>query len=108
MSLRLKLKRRRKETIDSGPDEDQATSKTVEGGTTHVQTPKVVVPAPDDSGRGKSDTAPKERAVPVVLGSVRPEKVHETVPLADGGFKRRRVGSASWQYYCKHGRQRST
>ena len=33
--------------------------------------------------------------------------VYEEVPLAGGGFKRRRVGAKHWQVHCKHGGQRA-
>ena len=30
---------------------------------------------------------------------------HEQKPLANGGFKRRPIGSRYWAYFCRHGRQ---
>ena len=31
---------------------------------------------------------------------------YEEVPLAGGGYKRRRAGAKQWRWYCEHGRER--
>ena len=41
-------------------------------------------------------------------GAAKESVEYEEVPLEDGGYKRRRVGSKYWQRMCEHGKEKKT
>lgn len=76
---------------------------------------KAEVPETDDATQLSPTTVAAD--VPTPGGSMPNKKrsapvgdaeapAYERIDLAGGGFKRRRIGSKAWNYYCQHNRQR--